>query len=584
MVKQKKYRVYTIVTKIKLQTYNRSQHGISSEKISPSARVIMTQLLDKGYQAYIVGGAVRDLLLNKSPKDFDIATNATPEQIKEIFNKHCRIIGRRFRLAHVYHNREMYEVATFRGTGDKGSKVVKNGHILQDNNYGTIEQDAIRRDFTCNALYFDIENDTILDYCDGVSDLKEKKLKFIGDDAQRIIEDPIRMIRVVRFYAKLGLEILPHTHSAILSQHKTIANVSPARLFDELVKLFHCGNAQIAFNKLNELRIFGFLFPLAKKAFQDNLIHQQFINNALMSTDLRIQNNKSVTPLFLFSCFFWPFMQQKMQALMAKNIPPYEALNKASNISLHASRDFVAIPKIIQIGIRNIWMLQYRFQTTKGKKVFSTLEHQRFRAAYDFLILRKHESQELDELGQWWTTIQTLSKTKQKELIFQKRNNSYEISYLGLGSNQGDSKSIIVKAIKLISHTNGIRLQKIAPYYKSQAWGKTDQPDFINTVIKIKTNLLPQQLLKALLLIEKKLGRIREEKWGPRLIDIDILTLGNKVVNKQHLTIPHPHITERNFVLLPLLDLDNEISIPKFGKLSTFCEKGSFENQISKLD
>lgn len=409
------------MTKIKLQTYNQSEHGISSDKISPSARVIITRLLEQGFQAYIVGGAVRDLILEMHPKDFDIATNATPEQIKAVFGRECRLIGRRFRLAHVYHNREMYEVATFRGEENKGERVLKKGQIITDNVYGTLDQDSVRRDFTCNALYFDIENNTILDYCNGVRDIENKALVFIGNDSQRIIEDPVRMIRAIRFQSKLGLKVSTKMKAAIVEQYNTIANVSMARLFDELVKLFHCSNAFEAYNFMNEIQLFQKIFPQASYAI-GHLVHdQEFIFKALKSTDLRIKSKKSVTPIFLFSCFLWPLAKHKSNKYQSKGNPPYDAMNKAANDVFEVTRKNISIPRIIQIGIRNIWLLQNRFEQTTSKKVFFTLDHQRFRAAYDFLILRDHENKEVEKLGQWWTHIQTLSKTKQKELIFSKK-------------------------------------------------------------------------------------------------------------------------------------------------------------------
>ena len=409
------------MSKIKLQTYNQSQHGISTSEISPSAQAIITKLIEHGYQAYIVGGAVRDLLLGKHPKDFDIATNATPDQIKDVFQRHCRIIGKRFRLAHVYHNREMFEVATFRGVAQEGERVVKQGQIIKDNVYGTIEQDAIRRDFTCNAMYFDIENANVLDYCNGFEDTQELQLRFIGDDSKRIVEDPIRMIRAIRFQAKLGLKISDVTKQAMLEEHKTLSNVSMARLFDELVKLFHCGNAFESYHLMNEMMLFPLIFPQASKDGNNSEHHIEFINNALKSTDSRIASGKSVTPIFLFSCFLWPMLVSLSEKYTNTGISEYDAINRSSNEVFHITRRTISIPRIIQIAIRNIWMLQYRFKTIKGKKVYFTLEHQRFRAAYDFLILRQHESEAVKSSGEWWTEIQTMSKTKQKETIFQKK-------------------------------------------------------------------------------------------------------------------------------------------------------------------
>ncbi|HOP21746.1 MAG TPA: polynucleotide adenylyltransferase PcnB [Gammaproteobacteria bacterium] len=408
------------MTKIKLQTYNIAQHGISVEEISPSARVIITQLLDEGFEAYIVGGAVRDLLLGMHPKDFDIVTNATPEQIKHVFKKDCRIIGRRFKLAHVYHNRELFEVATYRGKAENVKHKAVKGHIISDNVYGNIEEDATRRDFSCNALYFDIENGNILDYCGGVEDIQKSKLRFIGDnDSIRIIEDPVRLIRAIRFQAKLGLQMTEEMQQAFLKEYKTISNVSLIRLFDELVKLFHCGNAVDAYRLLNQFKIFPYIFPHASDAITYNDNNMQFIQNALKSTDARIKHGKSVTPIFLFACFLWPLLELKAEHIQKKS--NYEKYTIATNEIFEMCRHKITIPKIIQIGIRNIWMLQLRFDVIRGKKVFATLENPRFRAAYDFLLLRKGESKHIQKLCDWWTHIQTLSKTKQRELILPKR-------------------------------------------------------------------------------------------------------------------------------------------------------------------
>ncbi len=576
------------LSKIKLQTYNQSQHGIDTGKISPSAQAIITKLIEHNFQAYIVGGAVRDLLLNKQPKDFDIATNATPDEIKNVFKRECRIIGRRFRLAHVYHNREMYEVATFRGAQEKGERELRKGQIVKDNIFGTIDQDAIRRDFTCNALYFDIQNANILDYCNGYKDISNNQLKFIGDDRTRIIEDPVRMIRAIRFQAKLGLQMSDNIIQATQSEHKTIANVSPARLFDELVKLFHCSNGIEAYKLMKKFNLFQFIFPKIHSSIDKDTSSKAFIERAFNSTDSRIAQGKSITPIFLFACFMWPFAQEIIDRLENKKVPLYEAVNTAANDTFIIARTRLAIPKVIQIGIRHIWLLQYRFYSMKGKKVFTTLEHPRFRAAYDFLLLRRSESSELETMAQWWTDIQKLTVQKQKELIFPPRVKKIKLSpkshacYLGLGSNIGDSKANILKAIKLIDKSPHINLQEKASLYLTKPWGKKDQQDFINTAIKIQTKLKPLDLLDELKKIEIEMGRTNGEKWGPRIIDIDILLYGNNVVKQQQLEIPHPYITERNFVIVPLLELNNEIIIPKKGKLTNYSDDKAEENSIIK--
>ena len=404
-----------------LKTYSISQHGIQSTAISKPARDIINKLTQSGFDAYIVGGAVRDLLLGRQPKDFDIATSAKPEEIKSIFRRDCRIIGRRFRLAHVYSRRELYEVATFRGDSTKSSKNQNSNQIVCDNVFGTIEEDAIRRDFTCNALYYDIENQLIHDYCSGYEDLKNGDIKFIGEPEKRIIEDPIRILRAVKFNAKLGLNWDQPTEVAIKENIDLLQNSSRPRLFDELVKLFHCGNAKQGLNQFLVLGIFKIIFNESHIAFQGNPQRLKVIENAVLSTDQRIKAQKSITPIFLFACFLWPAFQAKLLLKLKKNIPHYDAINKAANDVFSEALDTVAIPRLIQIGIRNIWILQHRFEFTRGKKVLVTLDSPRFRAAYDFLLLRKFESDEIKLLCDWWTHIQTLSKSKQKEIIFPKK-------------------------------------------------------------------------------------------------------------------------------------------------------------------
>ncbi|MCF6287866.1 MAG: 2-amino-4-hydroxy-6-hydroxymethyldihydropteridine diphosphokinase [Proteobacteria bacterium] len=575
------------MSKIKLQIYNQSQHSINTDDISPSARAIIAKLIDHGYQAYIVGGAVRDLLLGRHPKDFDIATNAIPEEIKSVFGRKCRIIGRRFRLAHVYNNREMFEVATFRGDSATGNRVVKQGYIIKDNVFGSIDQDAIRRDFTCNALYIDIENGNILDYCSGFADIAQHRLRFIGDDNKRIVEDPIRMIRAIRFQAKLGLFMSLATKKVILKQYQSLKNVSPARLFDELVKLFHCGNALLAYELMHELLLFEYIFPQASKAIKTSQANMDFMLNALNSTDARIKNQQSVTPIFLFACFFWPQLVNETNKKLANGLPQYDAMHKATNNVFQTAMKSLSIPRMIQIGIRNIWLLQLRLENIRGKKAFLALDHPRFRAAYDFLLLRGHESSEVKALGKWWTNFQTLSKTQQEQLVFPKKKplpqskNTSEITcYLGLGSNIGDASSHIKNAIKLLALDANIEVQKTAPMYLTKAWGNTKQQDFVNTVVEIVTKLPPAALLTCLQNIEKSLGRKKINKWAPRIIDIDILVYADFVVKQPQLTIPHPHIIARAFVLVPLLEINPEIQIPYFGKLSAYIDEEMLESEI----
>lgn len=406
------------MTSHKLQIYPLSQHGIQPSAISISATAIVEALIDHNYKAYIVGGAVRDLLMGLQPKDFDIVTSATPEQIKAVFKKKCRIIGKRFRLAHVYSKGELIEVATFRGDSKNKGINKKNSQIISDNVFGTIEEDAFRRDFSCNALFYDIKKQEVLDYCHGYEHLKSHKLEFIGNPAQRIIEDPARILRAIKFSKKLKLEWDERTQQAFLDNAITIKNVSKPRLFDELVKLFHSGSAENCFKDFYNLGLFNCIFPQSYKAIEANSDYKKLIKRALKNTDIRKKANKSTTPIFLFACFYWPAYRVALDDLKSRNKNQFDCVNKASIGVFEKAHQHIAIPKIIQYGIKNIWLLQHRFQFIKGKKVFVTLENPRFRAAYDFMLLRRYEGGDIESLCDWWTHIQTLSKKKKLELIF----------------------------------------------------------------------------------------------------------------------------------------------------------------------
>jgi 2-amino-4-hydroxy-6-hydroxymethyldihydropteridine diphosphokinase len=339
---------------------------------------------------------------------------------------------------------------------------------------------------------------------------------------------------------------------------------------------------------MNAFGLFQYVFPKISPSINKNLLSSEFVQSALESTDKRIAQGKSVTPIFLFSCFLWPLAKERTNHLLEKKMSQYEAINQASNEVMVYARVRLAIPKVIQIGIRHIWQLQFRFHQMKGKKVFYTLEHPRFRAAYDFLLLRESEGEEIKSLIKWWTDIQELSAPKQKELIFPtkvkkaKLSMKFHICYLGLGSNIGSSEQNVLDAIDCLNESELITVQQTASLYLTKPWGKEDQESFVNTVVKIKTQLKPVDLLLAIQNIEKRLGRTETEKWGPRIIDIDILLYGNNVVKQQQLTIPHPHITDRDFVIVPLLELNEELVIPKKGKLHKFQPENVEESGIIK--
>lgn len=416
------------MSKVKLVKYQFEQHRIPSQEIAEHAKTIINKLQQNGYQAYLVGGAVRDLLLGLHPKDFDIATDATPEQIKQIFRRQCRIIGRRFRLAHVYMKGSLYEVATFRGGKPQGERLLKQGQIIRDNSFGSIEEDALRRDFSCNALYYDIKNQTVLDYAGGVEDIKQGQLKLIGDADRRFTEDPVRMLRAVRFQAKLGLQLSDQLKTIILANRQGLKNIPPARLFDETVKLFHCGQMAPAFEILLELKLFGMLFPTTEKIAQQQAIAKTFLQNAFQNTDKRLKDNLSVTPVFLVACVLWVEFLPLYQKMIEQRKPAYEALHHATAMVMVQQRSRVGIPRVMQSGVRQIWVMQLRFKKMFGKSVYNALHSSRFRAAYDFLLLRNSVNSELDQQADFWTNIQNMSPQAIKSMIFGKKNRNKRIS------------------------------------------------------------------------------------------------------------------------------------------------------------
>ncbi len=403
-----------------LITYHKSEHRLPLAEISSAAKKIINKLVEHGFEAYLVGGAIRDLLLGLHPKDFDIATDATPEDIKNIFKGRCRIIGRRFRLAHVYMGNSIYEVATFRGS-DPGDRVMKKGQIIRDNVFGTIDQDAIRRDFTCNALYFDLQEESILDFAAGVHDLKKGELKLIGNPNKRFVEDPVRMLRAVRFHAKLGLTLSAEMRQHIVNNRMYLRNVPTARLFDETIKMFHCGNMEIAYKELLELKLFEILFPAAAQIVPKQKQWHDFLIQAFSNTDDRLRNGLSITPVFLTACVLWLEFLPIYHQILNSGKNSHDALHDATTQVMVNQREHLMVPKAIQNGVRQMWMLQLRFKKMFGKGVYSTLHHPRFRAAYDFLLLRNTVDDKLNQPTEFWTNIQDMSPEGIKSLIFGKK-------------------------------------------------------------------------------------------------------------------------------------------------------------------
>ncbi len=399
----------------------RDEHPISRANISSNALKVLYRLKDAGYQAFLVGGAVRDLLLGLNPKDFDVATNAHPDQVKQLF-RNCRLIGRRFHLAHVRFGYEIIEVATFRAAHtsiDEDNSVDEGGHrvldergrILRDNLYGTIEEDVWRRDFTANALYYNISDFSIWDYVGGVDDARARVLRLIGDPETRYREDPVRILRAIRFAAKLGFSIHPDTLSPIPKLAWMLDAVPPARLFDEVNKMFLAGSASAAFDHLSKFNILEHLFPDVAAAREEapDSGAMKLLHLGLEGTDARVREDKPVTPTFLFAVLLWPAIQRVAARAPHREGAEFQQLLAACEVVISRQQSRVAIPRRFTLPLREIIALQPRFERLEGRRVLRLLDHPRFRAAYDFLLLRVAAGDADPALGEWWTEIQTLS-------------------------------------------------------------------------------------------------------------------------------------------------------------------------------
>ncbi len=391
-----------------LATLTRNNHNISRKSISEAALKVLYRLTNSGFRACLVGGGVRDLLLGMQPKDFDVATDATPDQVNSLF-RNSRIIGRRFRLVHIRFGREIIEVATFRSHSSDSPKNELNteGRILRDNTFGSIEDDAIRRDFTANALYYDIANFSILDYTNGLKDLETRTLRLIGDADIRYQEDPVRMLRAIRFSAKLDFEIEKLSSEAIFNCGHLLAGVPPARLFDEIVKLFHSGNATRVFELLRSYNLLQYLFPALDQLLQNEPSEAMldFVDQGLVNTDKRINNNQHVSPAFIFAILLWPVVHAQAMGLSDKlRIIP--ALSQAGSEVMSQQLRHISIPRRFSQMTRDIWTAQPKFQRTQGKQPARLLGHPCFRAAFDFMCIQSMVSLIPGNLCQWWTDYQ----------------------------------------------------------------------------------------------------------------------------------------------------------------------------------
>jgi poly(A) polymerase len=393
-----------------LRTIARDAHCISRKDISPNALRVLYRLREAGFGAYLVGGAVRDLLVGGHPKDFDVATSATPEEVRQLF-RNCRLIGRRFRLAHVVFGREIIEVATFRANVDDGSgdrELHEGGRLLRDNVFGSIEDDAVRRDFTANALYYAIEDFSVRDYTGGFEDVSNRVLRLIGDPEQRYREDPVRMLRAVRLAAKLGFHIETATAAPIAPLAGLLREAAPARLFEECLKLFLSGHAVESFLGLERHGLLAALLPETASALKSNRSGalRNMLLEGLRGTDARVAAGEPVSPAFLFALLLWPAYCRALMALQAQGMHAAEAQRRAADrVTLHQLAT-IALPRRFSLPMQEIWLLQPRFAQRQGKRVLRLLSHPRFRAAFDFLLLRQSASPEHAEDVAFWREAQ----------------------------------------------------------------------------------------------------------------------------------------------------------------------------------
>ncbi|MEA1888806.1 MAG: polynucleotide adenylyltransferase PcnB [Pseudomonadota bacterium] len=398
--------------------------GLNKSLISRHAMMVLKILRQKGYDSYLVGGCVRDMLLGLEPKDFDVATNASPEQVRQAF-RNGRIIGRRFKIVHVRFGREVIEVTTYRGAPENANqderthRVGEEGRLLADNIYGTLDEDAMRRDLSVNALYYDPDTDKVLDYHDGLADIKQGLLRVIGDPVERYREDPVRMLRVVRFASKLGFEIEPSAAEAIDQHASLLTNVPAARLFDEVLKLFHSGSAINTFEKLRQHGLFKHLFPATDHILdkEEAGFPRTFLPLALKNTDKRIQQGKPVIPAFLYSVLLWEPLRQYKEAGMKQGLNEYDSIQQGADQAIVEEISTVAIPRRFTAQMREIWVMQYFFDQRRSRQVYRLLENRKFRAGYDFLLLRASVGQASQETADWWTLIQEVDDGERQKML-----------------------------------------------------------------------------------------------------------------------------------------------------------------------
>src|SRR4051812_326371 len=414
MIKRFIRRVFGLSAETML-TVPRAKHGLSRDAISPASAKVCAVLREAGFSAYVVGGAVRDLLLGIPPKDFDVATDARPEQIKPLFRR-ALVIGRRFRLVHVIIGQETVEVSTFRAADPDISEKDEHGRVLRDNVFGTQEEDARRRDFSVNALYYDPATEEVIDFHGGLADLKKRVMRVIGDPETRYREDPVRMLRAVRLAAKLGLTLDSATKEPIRDMAPLMERVPPARLFDEMLKLLLSGHASACLRQLREVGLSKGLLPLLDVILEQPL-GERFVTLALAQTDERVLTERPVSPAFLFAALLWHEVLAASKARQARGERPIQALESAMDEVLDVQCEKLAITRKLTATMREVWSMQPRFEGRSGARAYRLLEHPRFRMAYDFLALRAASGEVPADLEAWWRAFQSADAESRQAML-----------------------------------------------------------------------------------------------------------------------------------------------------------------------
>ena len=405
----------------------RKNHSISRSSISPNALRILYRLSKSGYKAYLVGGSVRDMLLGYRPKDFDIVTDARPQEIRKLF-KNSRLIGRRFRLVHIYFSNEIIEVSTFRANTQKLLKEEKSlngvqkyeaGLLSEDNIYGTIEEDAWQRDFTVNALYYNIMDLSIIDFTGGLKDLHRQLIRIIGDPVQRYYEDPVRLLRAIRLSAKLNFKIHPDTEWSLRRLHNLLHRIPSTRLFTEVLKIFFEGHAACSYQLLNKTQYMQTLFLGTVFSLEKNKqsLYENLIKFALRATDERYNNKKRLSPAFLFAIFLWPVVQELMQQYFKKHKRLFPALYYGINTALQQQMKILSLPHRLTTMMRSVWLLQYHLERRRSDRIYRIIQQRFFQAALDFLELRERAGEPLSDIAFWWQIFRDGNDEQRTQLI-----------------------------------------------------------------------------------------------------------------------------------------------------------------------